>query len=114
VCVTGIEAPMVVTLRFHVRKGRSIPSPQFLTPGPLTRKYDARGYYATTGIAPDLMQATQLAVRHLIDHLTATHHLTREEAYVLCSVAADLKISEVVDKPNWIVSCYLPRGLFSP
>jgi acetamidase/formamidase len=105
---------MGVTLRFHVRKGHSLPSPQFITPGPLTRKYDARGYYATTGIAPDLMLATQLAVRHMLDHLTGVHRLTREEAYVLCSVAADLKISEVVDKPNWIVSCYLPRTLFSP
>jgi acetamidase/formamidase len=38
--------------------------------------------------------------------------LTREEAYVLCSVAADLKISEVVDAPNWVVSAFLPMSLF--
>ena len=41
VCVTGIESPMRVKLRFNVRKGMSIPSPQFITRGPLTRRYDA-------------------------------------------------------------------------
>jgi acetamidase/formamidase len=112
VCVTGIEAPMHVALRFRVRKDRSIPEPQFLTPGPLTSKYDGKGYYATTGISPDLLEASRKAVRHMIDHLVHTYHLTPEDAYVLCSVAVDLKISEVVDKPNWIVSAYLPLSIF--
>jgi acetamidase/formamidase len=35
------------------------------------------------------------------------------EAYALCSVAADLKISEVVDYPNWVVSFFLPNSLFT-
>ncbi len=38
--------------------------------------------------------------------------LTREEAYVLSSVAVDLKISEVVDAPNWVVSAFLPLAVF--
>ena len=112
VCVTGIEAPMHVAARFWVRKDRTVPEPQFITPGPLTRKYDEKGYYATTGIAPDLMEAARKAVRHMIGWLTATHGLTPEDAYVLCSVAVDLKISEVVDKPNWIVSAYAPLAVF--
>ncbi len=113
VCVTGIEAPMHVAVRLWVRRDLSVPEPQFITPGPLTRKYDARGYYATTGISPDLMEAARKAVRHMIAYLTRTHHLTPEDAYVLCSVAVDLKISEVVDKPNWIVTAYLPQALFA-
>jgi len=48
----------------------------------------------------------------MIAHLVSACGLTREEAYVLCSVAADLKISEVVDAPNWVVSAFLPLGLF--
>ncbi len=112
VCVTGIEAPMYVALRFGLRKGRSIPGPQFLTPGPLTDKYDAKGYYATTGIGPDLMEAARDAVRAMIDHLVHLSGLSPEDAYVLCSVVVDLKISEVVDKPNWIVSAYLPQAPF--
>lgn len=112
VCVTGIEAPMTFTLRFGIRKDLSIPEPQFITPGPLTQKHDRKGYYATAGIAPDLMEATKKAIRAMITHLQETHGLTREEAYVLCSVAVDLKISEVVDAPNWIVSAYLPTAVF--
>ncbi len=48
----------------------------------------------------------------MIDHLTRTYSLSREDAYVLSSVAVDLKISEVVDAPNWIVSAYLPLSMF--
>ena len=58
------------------------------------------------------MEATKLAVRHMIDHLEANRGLTREEAYILCSAAVDLKINEVVDAPNWCVSAYLPGSLF--
>jgi acetamidase/formamidase len=48
----------------------------------------------------------------MIAHLVTACGLTREDAYVLCSVAADLKISEVVDAPNWVVSAFLPLSLF--
>src|SRR5947209_5905508 len=74
---------------------------------------DGRGSYATTGIGPDLMQGAKAAVRALVDHLVQTHRLSRQDAYVLCSVAADLKISEIVDQPNWIVSAYLPMAIFT-
>lgn len=113
VCVTGIEAPMHVRLRVAVRRGYSIPSPQFITPGPLTRLYDSRGYYATTGIAPDLMRAAKEALRSMIAHLSRHHDLSPEEGYLLSSVVVDLKISEIVDAPNWIVSAYLPQAIFS-
>ncbi len=58
------------------------------------------------------MEASQNAVRHMIEHLGKRFRLTPEEAYVLCSVAVDLRISEVVDAPNWIVSAFLPLDLF--
>jgi len=41
------------------------------------------------------------------------HGLSREQAYVVCSVAVDLKISEIVDAPNWIVSAFLPESIFA-
>lgn len=83
-----------------------------MTPGPLTSPYDRNGYYATTGIGPDLMQAARDAVRSMIAHLVGHHRLGREEAYILSNVAVDLKISEIVDAPNWIVSAYVPRVVF--
>jgi acetamidase/formamidase len=109
---SGIETSMVVTLRFRLRKGRPIRGPQFVTSGPLTAKYDMHGYYATTGIAEDLLEAAREATRSMIAHLVATHHLAPEDAYILCSVAVDLKISEVVNAPNWVVSSYLPLSIF--
>jgi acetamidase/formamidase len=42
----------------------------------------------------------------------AERGLTREEAYVVASVAADLRISEIVDAPNWMVSAFLPEAIF--
>jgi acetamidase/formamidase len=38
--------------------------------------------------------------------------LSREDAYILCSVAVDLKVSEIVDAPDWIISAFLPEGIF--
>jgi acetamidase/formamidase len=112
VCVTGIESPMQFTLRFNVIKGANLPAPQFQVPGPLTSKHDRRGYYATTGVGPDLMQCAKDALRAMLDHMTRTYRLSREDAYVLASVVVDLKISEIVDAPNWIVSAYLPLSIF--
>jgi acetamidase/formamidase len=112
VCVTGIEAPMFVTARFHVRKDMDIEQPQFETDGPFTPTGRDERMYATTGIDSDLMEATKKAVRHMIDHCSSKRGLTRSEAYILCSAAVDLKINEVVDAPNWTVSAYLPESIF--
>ena len=49
----------------------------------------------------------------MIDHLVAERGLSREEAYILSSVAVDLRISEIVDTPNWIVSAFLPESIFT-
>jgi acetamidase/formamidase len=107
---TGIETPMKVTLRFNVRKDMPIKELQFTTPSPLT-KADSQGYFCTTAHGPDLFVNSQNAVRYMLDWLVANHGLTREQAYCLCSAAADLKISEIVDMPNWIVSYYFPLSV---
>jgi acetamidase/formamidase len=110
---TGIESPMTVTLRFGLRKGANLPELQFRTPPdrPLTVA-DTAGYFVTTAHGPDLYENAQQAVRYMLDHLVAEYGLTREEAYCLCGAAVDLKISEIVDKPNFIVAAYLPLGIF--
>ena len=58
------------------------------------------------------MAAAQESVRGMIVHLKKEYGLTREEAYVLCSVAADLRIHEVVDRPNWVVGTMIPLDIF--
>ncbi|RMF88041.1 MAG: acetamidase [Nitrospinota bacterium] len=112
VCGTAIETPMRIRLRFDLQKGAKLPRPQFVLREAPTRHIDGQGYYVTTGIAPDLMQAARDAVRDMIDYLDRTYRLSPELAYALCSVAVDLRISEVVDAPNWLVSAYLPTSIF--
>ncbi len=112
VCVTGIEAPMYATLRLTVRKGHRIPAPQYITAGPLTPRVDHDGFYGTTGVGSDLFRASQDAVRAMIGHLIESHGLTREDAYVLSSLCVDLKISEIVDAGQYIVSALLPLAVF--
>jgi len=110
---TGIESPMSVTLRFNLEKGTNIPELRFTTPpGQRLTVTDEGGYFVTTAHGPDLFKDAQQAVRYMIDYLAAEHRMTREQAYCLCGAAVDLKISEIVDAPNWIVSAYLPLAIF--
>lgn len=112
VCGTAIESPMTVALKFELEKQVPLPFPRFTTPGPVSRHLDEKGYEVTTGIGPDLMEAARAAVLGMVDLLAARHGLAAVEAYMLCSVAADLRISEIVDQPNWVVSMYFPRLVF--
>jgi acetamidase/formamidase len=109
VCGTAIESPMEVTLTFDLVKGADLPGPRFTTPGPVARHFDAKGYEVTTGIGDDLFEAARDAVKAMIDRLTVRHGMAPVDAYMLCSVCADLRISEIVDQPNWLVSFYFPR-----
>jgi acetamidase/formamidase len=113
VCGTAIESPMFAALRFTLQKGRSIPAPQYRTPAPLTRRVDSAPFYATTGVNGDLFVASQDAIRAMIDHLGKNYGLTPEDAYLLCSLAVDLKISEIVDAGQYIVSALLPEAIFT-
>ncbi len=119
VCVTAIETLMACTLRFSVIKNTIIASPRAIVPAAdptqLAMPADmlAHGYYHTTGVGPDLMENAKNAVRDMVDWLVTDQQLSIHEAYALCSVAGDLKISETVDLPNWVVSMTLPRGIFA-
>jgi formamidase len=118
VCGSAIEISGAVTVRFEVRK-----QPEWLPrfaafETPTVRQRDS---FATTGIpvaddgtnaALDLNIAARRALLELIDYLQHVRGLSREAAYILCSVAADLRISQVVDAPNPVVSAMLPLDVF--
>jgi acetamidase/formamidase len=112
VCITAVEMAASVTLRIDLRKGASFQEPRFRTGGPICGATNIGTQYVTTACGPDLFECSQSAVRYMIDHLTKERGLSREEAYVLCSVCVDLKISEIVDAPNWLVSAFLPETVF--
>lgn len=112
VCGTGIESDYLVTCRFDLVKDTAIAEPRFEVASPLTVA-DEEGYYCTTSLGPDLLKNAQNAVRYMIDHLGQEYGLDPYDAYALCSVAVDLKISQVVDGPNYGVSAYLPKSIFA-
>jgi amidase len=112
VCGTAIESPMDVVLTLDLVKGANLKTPRFTTPGPVTRHLDAKGYEVTTGIGPDLMAASRDAVAGMVDLLCATRGMAAVDAYMLVSTCGDLRISEIVDMPNWVVSFYFPRIVF--
>ena len=104
---------MRTRLRVDVVKGLEISAPQLRRPaGSLTPRVDAGGWFATTGVETDLLEAARSAVRAMIIHLSRERGLTRENAYILCSLAGDLKITEVVDSPMWMVGCFMPDAVF--
>jgi acetamidase/formamidase len=113
VCVTGLESPMYGSLRFTLHKDRPIPAPQYLTGGPLAPRVADGPWYGTTGVGPDLFVGAQEAVRAMVDHLATDYGLSPEDAYLLCSLCVDLRISEIVDAGQYVVSALLPLAIFA-
>lgn len=100
---TAMEAPMRIVYEISVIKGgRSLPEPQ----------YETSEYYATTGFATTIDEAAKKATRYMIDYLVDTKGLSREQAYMLCSLAGDLKIAETVDVPHMLVTMHMPKHIF--
>jgi formamidase len=137
---TAIEMGARVTVRVGVRKGAGaqIKVPQFEGDAQLKTIAPAR-FYATVGLplkkagevpvyvtyidgekigpltnlSEDLTLAARNALIEMIDYMVREHGLTPEQAYVVASVAVDLRVSQVVDVPNFIVSAFLPLEIFT-
>lgn len=108
VCGTAIEAPMDVTIKVTLHKNAGITQPLFETPA--VKEGDFKEYLAYPGIDPNLWEAAKKAIKGIIGILSS--HMTPVEAYMLASAVVDLKVSQVVDVPNWIVTAYLPKDIF--
>jgi acetamidase/formamidase len=102
VCGTAIETPMRVSVQLTVLNGHShVESPHFttvMTPLHSSSTTLGESYYTTTGVGSSILDATKDAVRGMIKTLGVQHGLSRVEAYMLCSVAGDLRLHEVVSK----------------
>jgi len=98
---TAIETANWGRFQLVVRKDMHLKWPRAETPD----------YYMTIGLDPDLNKAAQLAVREMVDYLVTVRHLTRDQAYMLSSMAVDLEVSEVVDGTKEI-HALLPKRIF--
>lgn len=86
---------MTVTVRLTVRKDRPYTkTPHFRTSA--VKAESGEEYYCTTGVGPDMKDATRSAVRNMIEFLWEAHKIERVAGYMLCSVAGDLRLHEVV------------------
>jgi len=104
VCGTALEAPMTITYRLRVLKDKpAIKEPQ----------YETDQYYAVTGFGDTIDKAAKKAVNFMIDHLVANYDISDEDAYMLCSLVGDLKIAEVVDVPNMLVTMHFPKSILA-
>jgi len=112
VCGTAIESPMQLTATIELIKNQALAMPRIDRPAPGALG-DAGRVWITTGIGPDLHEAARASVRGMIDLLARERGLPPLDAYMLASVAGDLKISQIVDAPNWTVSFQMPQAIFA-
>jgi acetamidase/formamidase len=99
---TALETSLRGTFELRVRKGERLRWPRAETPT----------HYIAMGLDPDLDEAARLATREMIDFLVAERKLTRDEAYMLCSLNADLRVTQVVDATKG-VHAMIARSIFS-
>ncbi len=111
ICGGAIETPINIDVRVDILHDCDIPQPQYRMPDGNASRGDV-STYATMGISDDLMEAARKATLSMVEHLQDERGLSAHDAYILTSVAADLKINEVVDRPNWAVSSHLPEDIF--
>jgi len=100
--ITALETSLVGTFQFIVHKDMHLRWPRAETPT----------HYITMGLNEDLTECTKLAIREMIDFLVTEKHLSRDDAYMLASVSADLHITQLVDG-NKGVHMMLPKAIFA-
>ena len=99
--ITAMETQLTGTFEFIVRKDIRLKWPRAETPA----------YYISMGFHEDLTEATRIAIREAIDFLVSEKHLSRDEAYMLASVAVDFCVTQLVDG-NKGVHAMIPKSIF--
>jgi acetamidase/formamidase len=110
VCINGIECPLDVTLRFNLHKQQPLT-------GPLVEASDAAAPDSTADAwvvlesGTDLTETARAATSRMIDLLVSRWNFTEVHAYILCSVALKLRLSQVVNEPVYTVSAALSKQI---
>jgi acetamidase/formamidase len=99
--ITALETSLVGTFQFVVRKDLHLDAPRGETPT----------HFIAMGLDPDLMEALKMAVREAIDFLVTEKHLSRDDAYMLCSTAVDFNVTQAVDGTKG-VHALIPKSIF--
>ena len=101
VTITALETSLRGTVQIFVRKGKPIRWPRAETPT----------HFITMGLHPDLNEAARMATREMIDFLVSEKGMSRDEAYIFCSLAVDLHVTQTVDDTKG-VHAMLAKSIF--
>lgn len=113
VSINGMEAPMHVTFEINLLKNQPFENPTAIVPAELVPpRYLTQPWQAFIESNEDPRQACKDVVRRAIDYLTKRLKITPEQAYVLCSVVLDIKVSQLVNQPITTITGYLPLAIF--
>jgi acetamidase/formamidase len=110
VCINGIECPADVSLQFHLHKHRSLAGPMVESAGVDA----AKEYWIVVESGTDAIAAARAATSRMIDLLVDRWTFSEVHAYLLCSVAMHLRLSQVVNEPMFTVSAALPKYVLPP
>ncbi|HLZ17396.1 MAG TPA: acetamidase/formamidase family protein, partial [Cyclobacteriaceae bacterium] len=99
--ITAVETSLKGTLQFIVHKDKSLKWPRAETPS----------HIITMGCDRDLNAAAHIAVREMIQYLMQEKKLSQADAYMLCSIAVDVNVTQLVDG-NVGVHAMLPKSIF--
>ena len=112
VCINGIECPADVTLRFHLHKRKHLPGPIVESSASRTRIVEEDAWMVVES-DPDAVAAAAAATSRMIDLLIDRWGFSDVHAYLLCSVAMNLRINQVVNEPIFTVSAVMPKEILS-
>jgi acetamidase/formamidase len=109
VCINGIECPAEVVLRLRLHKHRPLAGPMIETAAPLKQDLDATGAWIVVESSADAVMAARTATSRMIDLLVDRWGFSEVHAYLLCSVAMNLRLSQVVNEPMFTVSAAISK-----
>jgi acetamidase/formamidase len=112
VCINGIECPADVTLRFQLHKRHALAGP--LIESAAHQEIQAAEAWIVVESGNDAVAAARAATSRMIDLLVARWGFSDVHAYVLCSVAMNLRLSQVVNEPMYTVSAAVPKHVLPP
>jgi acetamidase/formamidase len=110
VCINGIECPLDVTLRFNLHKQQPLVGP-IVEASEVTAKDSTANAWVVVETGTDLAEAARAATGRMIDLLVSRWGFSEVHAYILCSVALKLRLSQVVNEPVYTISAALSKQI---
>jgi acetamidase/formamidase len=107
---TAIECSADILIKVDLVRDAGLDAPVLDTPDPIGQTQGR--YRSFLGIGPDLWEAARAASLKAVQAVSAALKIEEDEAYALLGIIADLRIHEIVDKPNWVVGCMVPLRIF--